>query len=90
MNQKNALLEALIGCRIQTHYGTGGVVASYSGPYDDEHWGHNSWSITYKADRDRTPQCYINSIKTDGGVITCEGIPLKVIGREEETQMSLF
>ena len=87
---KNALLDALIGCRIQTHYGTGGVVVSYSGPWDEVPWGKNCWTIRYLHDGDRSPTCYINSIKIEGGVITCEGKPLRILGRERNVQMSLF
>jgi len=87
---KNAILESLIGCQIQTHYGTGGVVTSYSGPFETERWGKGCWSIQYRHNGDVKPTCWINSIKIKNGVITCEDVPLKVLGREENTQMSLF
>ena len=31
---KNPVLDSIVGCRIQTHYGTGGIVTSYSGPHE--------------------------------------------------------
>lgn len=85
---KNDMLESIIGCRIQTHYGTGGIVTSYSGPH--EAYGPGSWSIRYRHDGDKIPKYNINSIKIESRVITCEGVPLKILGREENTQMSLF
>jgi len=85
---RNEILENLIGCRIQTHYGTGGIVTSYSGPH--EMYGPGSWSIQYRHDGEKIPHCNINSIKIENSVITCEGKPLKILGSEEDTQMSLF
>jgi len=85
---KNESLEEIIGCRIRTHYGTGGIVTSYSGPY--ETYGPGSWSIQYRHDGDKISKCNINSIKIENGVITCEGKPLEIVGREADTQISLF
>jgi len=85
---KNPLLEALIGCRIKTHYGTGGIVTSYCGPHDA--YGAGSWSIYYRHDGDKTPKYNINSIKIENGVIACEGRPLTIMRQEDDAQESLF
>lgn len=87
-SEKNSVLDALIGCRIQTHYGTGGIVTSYYGPH--EAYGSDSWTIQYRHKNEKKPSCWINSIKVENGVITCEGIPLQILDREEDSQMSLF
>lgn len=91
-HKKNSVLDALIGCRIQTHYGTGGIVTSYSGPYDDDElpWGKGRYTIQYRRENEKKPSCWINSIKVENDVVTCEGVLLQILGREEESQMSLF
>jgi hypothetical protein len=86
-HNRNDLLESVLGCRIQTHYGTGGIVESYSGPYENGYY-----SIIYREQREgqRPGICGINTIKTDNGVITCEGVPLKIKGCEKEIQLTFF
>lgn len=85
------ILENLIGCRIQTHYGTSGIVTSYSGPYEEvAPLGKGCYTIRYRHEDEVKPSCWINSIKIENGVITCEGIPLKILDREENVQTSLF
>lgn len=85
--QKNEFLDAIIGCRVRTHYGSELLIAYYCGPH--EMYGPGSWTVGYKDERGHVG-AHLNSIKTDGGVITCEGRPLEILGREAETQTSLF
>lgn len=84
---KNPLLDRIIGCRIRTHYNTGGIVESYSGPHDM--YGPGSWTVVYRDQRDNG-KCWINSIKAEGMTITCEGQPLEIFECERDTQLSLF
>lgn len=84
---KNPLLETLLGCRIKTHHGSEILITYYCGPH--EMYGPGSWTVGYKDERGHVG-AHLNSIKTDGGVITCEGRPLEILGREVETQTSLF
>lgn len=77
-------IRLLPGCRIRTHYGTGGVVTSVTGPRPD-----GTYAATYEHPRDGKP-CWINTIRVENGIITCEGQPLLVLGRERPGQVSLF
>jgi len=71
--QDSAQLKAIIGCHIETHYGTGGIVTDVSGPYEN-----GFYTITYKHPRDGK-KCWINSITVKENNVLCEGVPLKIL-----------
>jgi len=85
--QKNEFLEAILGCRVRTHYGSEILVTYYYGPH--EIYGPGSWTIGYKDERGHVGP-HFNSIKVENGLITCEGKPLEILGREADMQTSLF
>lgn len=66
------LVKSIIGHRIETHYGTGGIVDGVSGPYED-----GFYTITYKHLVDGK-KCWINSITVKENTVLCEGVPLKI------------
>lgn len=76
-------VKQLIGCEIKTHYGTGGIVTRIIGPFED-----GNYTIVYKHSRDGS-RCWINTIKCQDGIITCENIPLQILGRVEPYQITL-
>ena len=80
---KNPALDAILGCRIRTHYNTGGVVQSYSGPYEG-----NVYTVVYR--HERGGPCCLNTIRVENGIVTCEHVPLQVLDVAENAQMSLF
>ena len=82
-DEKLDALKNIIGCRVDTHYRTGGIAIAVAGPFGDCH------TITYRHDRDGK-KCWINSIRVEDGVITCEGVPLKISGQPTPRQLSLF
>lgn len=84
---KNPLLDELLGHRIRTHYGTEILITYYSGPHTS--YGPGSWSAGYKDDRGNVRE-HVNSIKTENGIITCEGKPIVILDREVPTQICLF
>lgn len=81
-----AVLRVLVGCRVRTHYGTGGTVMGVTGPWD-YHGG--CYSITYTDPRDGH-KCWINTIRVEDEAVTCEHKPLVIEGREKQAQISLF
>ena len=81
-------LDNLIGRRIKTHYNTGGVVTSYSGPHGTGYNGEPGYSVTYRdAHGDR---CWLNSITVVGGVVICESQPLQIFEQVDAIQTDLF
>ena len=85
-----ALLSALIGKKIITHYNAGGIVTKIIGPHNayiigpHNAYGPGTWTINYTKDGKKSKNPYIiNSIKIENGVITCEGKPLQIIGEEK-------
>jgi len=81
---RNVALDAILGCRIRTHYNTGGIAQSYSGPYKGD-----VYTVVYRDERDNHT-CWLNTIRVENGVVTCEHVPLQVLDVAENTQMSLF
>lgn len=80
-DEKLEVLKNIIGCRVDTHYHTGGVVIEVNGPFGDR------YTLTYKVGGSKY---WINSIRVEDGVITCEGKPLKISGQPAPRQLSLF
>lgn len=66
------LLKSIIGCRIKTHYGTGGIVDGVSEPYGD-----GFYTITYKHPINGK-KCWINSISIRENTVLCESVPLLI------------
>ncbi|MEG3071060.1 MAG: hypothetical protein RQM92_09800 [Candidatus Syntrophopropionicum ammoniitolerans] len=74
-DEKLDALKNIIGCRVSTHYNTGGIVIAVAGPFG------GCYTITYKHDRDGK-KCWINSIRVgEDGVITYEKASLKISGQ---------
>lgn len=76
-------LQEIVGCRIKTHYNTGGIVTAIHGPYGSH------FTLNYEDERDGH-RCIINTIRLENGVITCEGKPLKILDRVRPSQLELF
>jgi transcriptional regulator with XRE-family HTH domain len=70
--QELDLVKAIIGCRIETHYGTVGIVDEVIGPFED-----GFYTIVYKHPVDGK-KCWINSITGKDNTVLCEGVPLKI------------
>jgi|GEM_PF-1591779 len=70
--QELDLVKAIIGCRIETHYGTGGIVDEVIGPFED-----GFYTIVYKHPVDGKKR-WINSITVKENTVLCEGVPLKI------------
>ena len=82
------ILVGLVGCRIRTHYKTGGVVHSFSGPYELPEHGRR-WTVVYEQSGGGFG--YLNTIEiAQTGQVLCEGKCLEVIGRERDVQMNFF
>lgn len=81
--EKNKALDAILGCRIRTHYNTGGVAKSYSGPYLN-----GCYSLVYLDDNGM--RSWLNTITVENGRVLCEGKPLQVGRLVRDVQMSLF
>lgn len=76
-------LQEIIGCRIMTHYNTGGIVIRIS----DLHG--TFYTLNYEDPRDGRI-CNINTIRLENDVITCEGKPLQIFERVRPAQIELF
>ncbi|HZK58080.1 MAG TPA: hypothetical protein VFD17_07200 [Clostridia bacterium] len=83
-DEKLEILKNLIGCRIDTHYNTGGIVTDVNGPFHDGYY-----TLFYAHDRDGS-RCWINSIKVDDDLVTCEGVPLKISGQSKPRQLDIL
>jgi len=78
------LLSKIIGKEIRTHYNTGGIVTSISGPYYDKS-RKAPYSIIYTKDgKESKSPSFLNTINVKDGVITCEGKPLQIVGEEDK------
>ncbi len=93
MRKKAPELDNLIGRRIRTHYGTGGVVTDYSGPYSSLLWGGKTipgewYTVQY---RDGCGgMCWLNTIQVVDGQVLCEGKPLVIGEQVDPAQLTLF
>lgn len=75
-------LSAILGCRVKTHYGGGGVVTRVIGPFGD------CYTLEYRHDITGEP-CWINAVRLKNGDITAYGEPLTVLSQEEPVQLTL-
>lgn len=75
-------LSGILGCRVKTHYGEGGVVTKVIGPFGD------CYTLEYRHDIIKEPH-WINAVRIKNGVITAYGVPLTVLGQEEPVQLTL-
>lgn len=92
MRSDLAILKDLIGCEVKTHCGTGGIVTSVSGPHAGDSWrSPGTYTIMYR--RTAAPpndKNWLNTIRVENGVVTCEHRPLKISGKPLPRQLDIF
>lgn len=85
-------LDELVGCRIYTHRGSGGVVTDYGGPFNGYinagHPPQNYYTIRYRDDQDSIG--VLNGVVITNGEVLYEGKPLQVLGLIDVVQVGMF